>query len=299
MTKPYAFFRGCLIPTKIPHLEAIARTILPELGIELIDIPEFSCCPDPIQFSGVDQVTWMTIAARNLCLAEGKNLDIITLCNGCVNTLAQTNSYLKSKPKLKEKINQHLSETNHQFKGEIEAKHFVQVILEDIGINYLNNYINNPLVNLKIATHTGCHLFSPQEIMKCDDPFDPTILDHMVSALGAEVVDYDLKPQCCGSSLTLSGKQDGSNKLIEDKLSNISASGADCIAVVCPFCYQQFDLGQLMAARKLKLDFTMPVLYYLQLLGLAMGYTLDDLHYIVHKVKNPFFEEKCNWERSS
>ncbi|KPJ62161.1 MAG: disulfide reductase, partial [Deltaproteobacteria bacterium DG_8] len=92
MTKQYAFFRGCLIPTKIPHLEAVARKILPELGIELIDIPEFSCCPDPIQFSGVDQATWITIAARNLCLAEEKNLDIITLCNGCVNTLAQANS---------------------------------------------------------------------------------------------------------------------------------------------------------------------------------------------------------------
>jgi len=293
MTIRYAFFRGCLIPTKIPHLEATARKILPEVGVELIDIPEFSCCPDPIQFSGIDQVTWMTIAARNLCLAEEKNLDIITLCNGCVNTLAQVNSSLKSKPKLKAKINQYLSETNHQFKGEIEVKHFVKVFYEDIGLTTLDKSIKIPLNNLKIATHTGCHLFSPQEIMKCDDPFDPTILDAMVSALGAEVVDYDLKPQCCGSSLTLSGKQDGSNQLLKDKLFSMKENGADCIAVVCPFCYQQFDLGQLMAVRRLKLDFTIPVLYYLQLLGLTMGYTLDELHYSAHKVRNSSFEEKC------
>lgn len=296
MTKRYAFFKGCLIPTKIPHLEAIARKILPELCIELIDIPEFSCCPDPIQFSGADQITWLTIAARNLCLAEEKNLDIITLCNGCVNTLAQANGFLKSKPNLKEKINQHLSETNHQFKGKIEVKHFVQVLLENIGLDIIKTYIKKPLNYLKIATHTGCHLFSPQDVMKFDDPFDPTILDDMVSALGAEVVDYDLKPQCCGSSLTLSGKQDGSNKLLEDKLLEMRASGADCIAVVCPFCYQQFDLGQLMAVRKLKLDLTIPVLYYLQLLGLAVGYTLEELHYSTHKIKNPSFESKCKQE---
>jgi heterodisulfide reductase subunit B len=294
MVTRYAFFRGCLIPTKLPHLEAVARKILTECGIELIDLPEFSCCPDPIQWSGVDQVTWMTIAARNICLAEEKKLNIITLCNGCLNTLAQVNASLKHTPGLKEKVNQHLSDTSHQFRGEIEVTHFIQVLLKDIGLTNLKKYIKNPLINLKIATHTGCHLFSPKEVMNFDDPFDPTIFDEMVAALGATVVDYDLKPQCCGSSLTLSGKQDGSHKLLEDKLIQMREAGADCIAVACPFCYQQFDLGQLMAVRKLKLDFTLPVLYYLQLLGVAMGYTLDSLYYSSHKVKDPSFENKCN-----
>jgi heterodisulfide reductase subunit B len=293
MTMRYAFFKGCLIPAKLPHLEALAQKIFPELGIELVDIPGFSCCPDPINFSGADQLTWMTIAARNLCLAEEKGLDIITLCNGCVNTLAQARHALVHTPELREKVNEMLADTGHQFEGRVEVRHFLKVFYEDIGLDTLKKLVKKDLSGLKVATHTGCHLFSPHEVMHFDNPADPFVLDEMVAALGAEAVDYDLKSQCCGSSLILSGKQQGSSKLLEDKLTRMKEQKADCIAVVCPFCYQQFDLGQLMAARKLKLDFSIPVLFYLQLLGLAMGLTLKDVHYDTHKIKGASLEAVC------
>jgi len=157
----------------------------------------------------------------------------------------------------------------------------------------LKTLVKKDLSGLKVATHTGCHLFSPHEVMHFDNPADPFVLDEMVAALGAEAVDYDLKAQCCGSSLILSGKQQGSSKLLEDKLNKMKEQKADCIAVVCPFCYQQFDLGQLMAARRLKLDFSIPVLFYLQLLGLAMGFTLKDVHYDTHKIKGASLEAAC------
>jgi len=289
----YAFFKGCLIPTKLPHLEALARKIFPEFGIELVDIPGFSCCPDPINFSGADQLTWLTIAARNLCLAEEKGLDIITLCNGCVNTLAQARHQLVASEALREKVNGLLADTPHRFEGNIKAEHFLKVFYEDIGVTAIKNKVKNSLSHLKVATHTGCHLFSPHEVMHFDNPYDPLILDEMVAALGAEALDYDLKPQCCGSSLILSGKQQGSSKLLEDKLAKMKERGADCIAVVCPFCYQQFDLGQLMAVRRLKLDYSIPVLFYLQLLGMAMGMSLKEVHYDTHKIKNASLEATC------
>ncbi len=289
----YAFFKGCLIPTKLPHLEALARKIFPEFGIELVDIPGFSCCPDPINFSGADQLTWTTIAARNLCLAEEQGLDIITLCNGCVNTLAQARHALVTSEPLRDKVNDMLGDTPHRFTGSIEVQHFLKVFYEKIGISAIKSKVINSLSNLKIAAHTGCHLFSPHEVMHFDNPADPFILDEMVAALGAEALDYDLKSQCCGSSLILSGKQQGSSKLLEDKLVNMKQQGADCIAVVCPFCYQQFDLGQLMAVRRLKLDYSIPVLFYLQLLGMAMGMSLKDVYYDTHKIKGAALEAAC------
>lgn len=288
----YAFFRGCLIPTRYPHLEWIARFILPKLGIHLLDVEEFTCCADPIQFRSADQFTSLAIAARNISLAEEKGLDIICLCNGCFNSLATANYLLKREPELRERVNRTIVDSGHQFEGDIEIKHFLQAIIDDIGTKKLKSFVKVPLDGLKVATHTGCHLTSPQDILHFDDPIDPSLLDSLVAALGADPVDYDLKALCCGVGFSLSGQMAASSGLLKGKLENIREWGADCIAVGCPFCFQQFDLGQIAASRKYKFDFKLPVLYYLQILGLAMGYTLEEMHYGVHRIKDEDFEHK-------
>lgn len=292
MKSKYAFFPGCLIPTKYPHLEYIARLILPQIGIHIVDIEGFTCCADPIQFKSADEFTWLAIAARNICLAEEKNLNILCLCNGCINTLATANYLLKEKQELREKVNEILANTGHQFQGSIETKHFLQVIVDDISIEEVKRYVKVPLNGLKAATHTGCHLTSPQEILNFDDPMDPVVLDSLVAALGAEPVDYDLKALCCGVGFSLSGQTPASSRLLKDKLQNMREYEADCIVTGCPFCYQQFDIGQLATSRKYKLDFQLPVLYYLQILGLAMGYSHKEIQYDAHRVKSGNFEGK-------
>ena len=290
----YAFFRGCLIPTRYPHLEYLARIILPQIGISLADIEEFTCCADPIQFRSADQLTWLAIAARNLCLAEEQGLGIICLCNGCFNTLAMANDLLKKEPGLREKVNRILAATNHQFKGSIEVKHFLKAIGEDVGVEKLKSYVEVPLHGLNVATHTGCHLLSPENILGFDDAIDPTVFDSLVAALGANPVDYELKTLCCGVAFALSGQRAAASHLVKDKLVNMREFGADCIAVACPFCFQQFDLGQLSASREYNLDFKLPVLYYLQLLALAMGSPLEEIEYGIHKVKDEDLESKLD-----
>ena len=292
----YAFFRGCLIPTRYPHLEYVSRLILPQLGIQLVDIEEFTCCPDPIQFKNADQLTWLAIAARNICLAEKKGLNLLCLCNGCINSLATANHLLKSDSELRDKVNRILADTGHYFEGSVETKHFLQVIVDDIGTEKLRSYVKVPLDGLKVATHVGCHLTSPQDILHFDDPIDPSVLDSLVAALGAEPVDYDLKSLCCGVGFSLSGNTEALSRLLKDKLENMKEYGADCIVVGCPFCYQQFDLGQLVASRKYGFDFKLPVLYYLQILGLAMGYSIDEMQYSTHRIKDESFEHKLRRE---
>jgi len=288
----YAFFRGCLIPARYPHFEYVARTILPQLGIQLLDIDEFTCCADPIQFRGADELTWLAIAARNICLAEEEDINIVCLCNGCINTLATANYLLKKELRLRDRMNRILADTGHQFEGTIETKHYLQAIMDDIGIERLRSYVKVPLDGLKVATHTGCHLTSPQDILRFDDPIDPSVLDSLVAVLGAEPVDYDLKALCCGVGFSLSGQTVASSHLLKDKLENMRQFGADCVTVACPFCFQQFDLGQQATSRKYELDFKLPVVDYLQILGFAMGYTLEEMQYDSHRVKDKDFESK-------
>ena len=292
MTNRFAFFRGCFIPVRLPYIEYVARNILPKVDVELVDIKGFTCCPEPVGFGIHDKLTWTSIAARNICLAEEQGLDIVTLCNGCSYTLKQANKTLKEDQELRDKVNEVLVETGHQFKGSVEVKHFMEVFKEDIGEKRLREAVVSPLDGLKVATHTGCHIVSPPEVMDFDSIYDPSVLDNMVSLLGATPVDYDLKILCCGWTLMNYGPPEASYNLLSDKFKSMKMGGADCSTVICPQCFYQFDMGQVMASRRTKLGFNMPVLFYLQLLGLAMGYSLEEMQYGMHRVKDKSLEEK-------
>jgi heterodisulfide reductase subunit B len=280
-----AFFRGCMIPAKQPHIEYVARLVLPHLGVQLVDVDGFTCCPDPVGVGAVDPLTWITIGARNISLAEEQNLDVLTLCNGCAYTLRHAVHDLDQSPELHDRVNDILIETGHTYRGTGQIKHFLPWLAQDVGVEAIRRAVRRPLAGLRVATHTGCHLLSPQYLHGFDDSEDPVVFDQLVEALGATTVNYDTKTTCCGIGFAVTGQLDSSDQALSVKLTDIHDAGAACIAVGCPFCYQQFDMGQLTAARKLGLNFKVPVLNYLQLLGLALGLSPEDIQLRAHKVK--------------
>ncbi len=287
----FALFLGCFIPVRLPHLEAVARRVLPDLGVELVDIEGFSCCPEPVGFL-TDKITGLVIAARNISLAEEAGLDIITLCNGCTYTLRQANQTLKTDTTLRERVNNILAETGHKFKGSIEVRHYAQVLPQYVGFEKIKSVVKKPLIGMRVACHPGCHIVSPPKAMGFDNPFDPMVLDNMVAALGAEPVDWDRKTTCCGWTLTNYGDKESANRLLGAKLEAMHAASVDCSVVICPQCFYQFDTGQMLAARELKFDYKVPTLYYLQLLALAMGQSLDASGIMQHRIKDATLEEK-------
>jgi heterodisulfide reductase subunit B len=287
----YALFLGCFIPVRLPHLEAVSRRVLPKLGIDLADIDGFTCCPEPVGFL-TDKITGLTIAARNICLAEEAGLDILTLCNGCTYTLRQANQTLKYDSVLRENVNGILAETGHKFKGAVEVRHYAQVLGQKAGLEKIRSVVKKPLNGLGVACHPGCHILSPPDAMGFDDPLNPVVLDSLVEALGATPVDWDKKTGCCGWTLTNYGERESANLLLGEKLGAMHAAASDCSTVICPQCFYQFDTGQMLAARELKLDYRVPTLYYLQLLALAMGVSLDEVGVKQHRVRNPALEEK-------
>ncbi|UCG89578.1 MAG: CoB--CoM heterodisulfide reductase subunit B [Candidatus Heimdallarchaeota archaeon] len=267
MTK-FAFFVGCTIPYRIPFVEITLRRTLPEFGIELVDLP-FACCPDPGGVQGFDSVTWHTLAARNLCLAEEQNLNIVTACSGCFETLKVVNTHLKNDTALKTKVNGYLKEINREFQGSIEVKHFAEVFYDDIGIDKIAAKVQNPLSGLKLATHTGCHFLKPPEILQTDNPERPTKLDEMVEALGAQSVPYLNKLSCCGAG-TRGVNQDTAVAMAHEKIVGAERANADALVTVCPTCYVQYDVGQRLMAKQFEKT-NLPVFVYPELLGLSMG----------------------------
>jgi heterodisulfide reductase subunit B len=186
---------------------------------------------------------------------------------------------------LRQRVNDILVETGHTYGGTSQVKHFLPWLAQDVGFEAIRRSVQRPLSGLRVATHTGCHLLSPQCLHGFDDSEDPVVFDQLVEALGATAVDYETKPACCGIGFAVTGQLDPSGQALAAKLTDVHSAGADCIAVGCPFCFQQFDMGQLMAARKLGLDFKVPVLNYLQLLGLALGFSAEEMQLRAHKVK--------------
>ena len=292
MTAEYAFFKGCFAPIRLPQLEKVTYKVFGKLGVSLVDLDDFTCCPEPVGVGIADKLSWLAIAARNLAVAEEKNLDLLTICNGCTYTLRHASHALNQDDALLEKVNRIISDTGHTYKRTAKVRHFLEVLRDDVGVKKLKDSVKRPLVGLTVATHTGCHILSPKEVMDFDNPFDPTVLDDFVKLLGATPADYDMKTMCCGWTLMTYGAREGSYKLLGDKLGSMKQAKADCVTVVCPQCFYQFDMGQWIASRKDIPRYDLPVMFYLQLLDLAMGSSLDEVGYSLHKIQNTSFAAK-------
>ncbi len=277
----YAFYVGCLIPAREISYEVSVRKVLPELGVELIDMQGTNCCA-PFSIQSLDYMSWIALAARNLCIAEEMGLDILTLCNDCYESLLMVNKILKEDSDLRDRVNAILSEVDKEFKGKIEVKHLVDVLYRDVGVDRVKDSVREPFVGLKVATQPGCHLSKPKRI-HFGLRRGVEELDELVRATGSDVVDYDRKEMCCGGPLR--GINDElARQVARLKLMHIKASGADCIVTVCPFCFLEMDLGQLEIKRRFKEDYNLPVLHFIELLRLAMGMKLGDLEIKSHRV---------------
>jgi len=275
--KSFAMFWGCLIPARLPWIEVAARQVLPKLGVDLVDLP-FSCCPDPIASKALHHKSWLALAARNLSLAEEKELDILTLCSGCFETLKTAQHELCDKT-VRSDINQILSRANRSYQGREEVLHVQQFLFDRVGLDAIRKSVVHPL-NLRVASHTGCHFTRPAEILKTDDPIYPEKLDALCEAMGLEPLDYPDKNLCCGVGASLTDSEIG-RALVRRKIAGARKAKAHILAAHCPSCIRQFDEGQKQA--NIPEDERLPVFHLLELLGLAMGMTEKTFAFDAHR----------------
>ncbi|HJX05005.1 MAG TPA: CoB--CoM heterodisulfide reductase subunit B [Thermoplasmata archaeon] len=277
----YAFFLGCIMPLRYPGIESSTREVMKSLGVELVDMQGASCCPAPGVMRSFDQTYWMTVAARNLAIAEKMGMDVLTICNGCFDTLFEVAHKLNHDPELRKKINKNLRDAaGMEYGGTVNVRHFVELLYRDVGLEAVRAKVKGGK-NLKAAVHYGCHFLKPSNIKKIDDSERPHVFDDIVEAAGMTSLVYKDKGMCCGAGGGVRARTpDVALKMTKENLVNMTAAGAEVIVDCCPFCHLQYDVGE----AQLK-EFKIPVLHLSQLLGLAFGLDKEKLGLEVHQTK--------------
>ena len=291
----YALFLGCTIPVRSQNYEISARSVAKKLGMDLIDLDDFSCCGFPVKSTSTE--TALSIAARNLAIAAEKKLEICTLCNACTGVLTEANVHLSENKELRDKINEELKRYDKEFKKGVKIRHYDRILYEDIGLEKIKKSITKDLKDLRVSVHYGCHYLRPKDIYDgFDDPENPKTLDELIVATGTNLIDYKDKLDCCGGAI-LAVQEQTALKMAKNKLDNVSANKVDALITQCPFCSIMYEDNRNKIEAAFNADYGgMPVLYYTQLLGLGLGLDKKELGFRLNKIKPNALLEKLGVE---
>jgi heterodisulfide reductase subunit B len=293
-------FWGCTIPFRLPFIELAIRKVFDKiLDAEIIDLP-FSCCPDPGGIQSLDHDTWITLATRNITLAEEQgHTNIVCACNGCFETLRIADHHMKNDRTLKNKVNETLKEsTGREWEGKTKITHILDYLYEEIGLEELAKHIRFPLKELKVVTHLGCHYTKPTDIVKTDDPNYPVKLLDILETFGATVLPYYGELSCCGAGLRAIDN-DVAVSMAASKVKDMDAVKPDGLVVICPTCFNSFDGQQRIINKKIKRANKIPVFHLFELFAIAAGIPIDDLGLKYHSIKinKEIFELKAVEEK--
>lgn len=277
----YSIFLGCTIPTRQMNYEQSTRAVSEALGIEFLDA-DFGCCGFPIE--PLDEVKALSMAALNLKKAAEMGLDVVVLCSACSEMMIKAEDLLSRDEATLRKVNKLLKDQlGTEFNGENpRVVHFARMLLDDVGVDRIRELVKQPLQGLKVAVHYGCHYVRPSKLFEeFDDAEFPSSLDKLVEATGAESVDYMGKNDCCGGGI-LAVNEGVAKEMTRKKLETLADIGVDALVLICPFCGIMYDRYQKLLTEELEREFEVPVIYYPQLLGLALGMDPENLGFDIN-----------------
>ncbi len=269
-----AIQRCCSTPVFLTQYETSTDAVFRTLGIDLVDIDGFGCCGYPLKNYNFD--AYLLSSGRNIALAESEGLHILTFCNGCFASLARANLHLKNNEDTRTRINRLMAEEGFCFEGKSTIKHLLHYLYYDVSFSKLRWSIKYRFDGLKVATHYGCQILRPREVVFPGSSSFPPFFDRLVELTGATSIDWSRQPDCCGAPL-LGINMGLSGALMKRKIKSAIDFGAEVLCVACPFCQLQFDTMQYQLMEKDELDEVLPCLLYTQLLGLAMELPPDVL----------------------
>jgi heterodisulfide reductase subunit B len=269
-----AYYPGCTLKTNAKNFEDSAIATAEKLGIELVEPERWNCC-GTVHSLSTDDVMHHLAPIRNLLrmeeLSNAGEVDskqVVTLCAMCYNTLKRSNTVFNEDSDRKKKIRDNMYKENIQYSGNIEVLHYLEV-LREMGWDKVKESVVKPLNGLKVAPYYGCLLLRPRGI-GIDDTDNPTIMEDMLEALGAEAVKFAYSQKCCGSYNTVHMKEVVAD-LAYKILKQAEEAGADMLITACPLCEYNLGPRQSEVEKKYPVFKTIPVVYFTQLMALAFG----------------------------
>jgi len=265
--KTYAYFPGCSLEIVAASYDRSAVEALRALDVELKELDDWNCCGATAYFH-IDEILAHTLCARNLAIAEKQKLDLVAPCSGCYKNLYFTNEHLKKDADLAEHINFALEADDLHFFGKGRVRHLMEVFVEDIGVEEIRKRVTHPLGGLRVAAYYGCQLLRPRK--DGEDVESPTFFEELMKAVGAEPVPFPPRLRCCGGSLIVTYRK-GALAMVRQLLESAEENKAQVLATICPLCQVNLECYQSQVNEEFGTHFSLPVLYFTQLLGLALG----------------------------
>jgi heterodisulfide reductase subunit B len=264
-----SYYPGCTMKNHARNFEESTLFALGELGVEVEELKRWNCC-GTVYSLAADDVMHRVAPVRNLIRAKEANTDqLMTACSMCYNTLKRANLHTRANPEQLDRMNAFMYDEAVDYHGEVEVVHALEVVRDKIGLDAVKKKVVKPLKGLKVACYYGCLLVRPREIA-FDDTENPIVLENLVEALGGTPVNFSHKTECCGAYQTVDKP-----KIVADKtyqiLSAARSHGANIVAVSCPLCAFNLDHRQEVTLEIHPDLHTMPIVYFSQLMAIALG----------------------------
>lgn len=268
----YTFFPGCSLESTASDFHQSTMAVAKALDVKLEELPGWTCCGSTPAHS-VDATLSVALPARNLAEAAKLGRDMVVVCAACYSRLAVANNIMRDDAEMRTKVEDIIGT---KYAGEVRVRHLLDVLVADVGIDEIESLAVRSLDGLKVAGYYGCLLSRPRELSIFPDPESPRLMENILIALGAEPVEWPHALECCGGSFAITNKT-AVERLGKDILEMAKAAGADCLAAACPLCQSNLDMRQKDIEAKYGTKLGIPVLYFTQLIGLALGLEQKDL----------------------
>jgi heterodisulfide reductase subunit B len=286
-----SYFPGCTLNTTGKGFDNAVRASTMAVGLELVELPEWNCCGATYPLI-VDNMLELAAPAHVLVAALAQGSTVTTACTTCYNVLRRTNRFIREHEEERERINAFIEA---EYAGEVEVKDILHLLRDDVGFDAVREKVQKPLKDLKVASYYGCMVLRPPDEVAYDDPDHPQSLDDLMAALGATPVDFPHKNECCGAYLAVKAPEI-TREMVYIILKSAQAAGAEAVATNCPLC--QFNLDKQQAEmRKIYAGYQpIPVFYFSQLMGLALGLDPSDYGWARHYIDAlPLLSERGLW----
>ena len=275
-----AYYPGCALEGSGHAYNRSTKALGKKLGLKLKEVDNWNCC-GAMEVKNIDPKLQTYLSSRVMSIAANKmKMDVVMApCNGCYHNLKKAEYDLKNDEKSKEVVDRLSKKAGHETyqAGQVETIHALDWVKDTIGEEGLKERVKNSLSGIKIANYYGCMYTRPRHIFPEKDAGPgsestsrPHFMDDLLDAAGAENVDFPLKTACCGGAHTLSDS-DTSTRLVANILQTAEAAGAEVIATECPTCHSGLEMHQIRANRTLGIKTNVKIIYFTQLLGMAMG----------------------------